>query len=156
MKGEWSGLSPTTDTHIANMQWFVLDAWGAKDRLLTSDRPVMMTEGLGTDDSHIVMPISPTLLFLAVNNEATRRQISRLNKDQIVGINNQCVCEQAKKFVYPGENNGASGALIDSTAPAFASRTDNSRRDRRLARQCCSRGGHWESKSNISRFPSRS
>jgi hypothetical protein len=37
------------------------------------------------------------------------------------------------------------GALIDPTAPAFASRTDKSRRDRLPARQCCSREDHWES-----------
>ena len=39
----------------------------------------------------------------------------------------------------------SSGAFIDPTAaPVFASRTDNSRRDRPLARQCCSTEGHWE------------
>ena len=36
----------------------------------------------------------------------------------------------------------ADGGLIDSTVPAFASRTDSSKRDRRRARQCCSREGH--------------
>jgi hypothetical protein len=49
----------------------------------------------------------------------------------------------------------SSGGLIDSTVPAFASRTDSSKRDRRRARQCHSREGHLESQSNISRFPSR-
>jgi hypothetical protein len=91
-------------THIAHMKWFVLDAWGANDRLLTSDRPVMMTNGLVGPAAHIVMPISPTLLFLATNNEETHRKIGRLNRNQMANINNQGVSEQAKRFVYGFSN----------------------------------------------------
>ena len=98
-------------THIANMQWFVLDAWVPGNLLLTSNRPLIMTDGLANDNSHIVMPISPTLLFVAVNNDKTWKQILRKQRDEIVRLNNRLVSEQARKFVY-----GFSGAAINTVS----------------------------------------
>jgi hypothetical protein len=94
-------------TFIAEMQWGILDTWGAKDRLLTSDRPIIMTNGLAADDSHLVIPISPTHLFLAINKDHTRRHIMRMGKNELVRVSNQRVSEQARRFVY-----GFSDALL--------------------------------------------
>jgi hypothetical protein len=37
--------------------------------LLTGDRPIVMTNGLNRPDSHIGLPISPRVLFVAVNEQ---------------------------------------------------------------------------------------
>jgi hypothetical protein len=43
--------------------------------LLTSDRPIVMTNGLAHATSHIVMPISPRRIFVAANNRETVKDL---------------------------------------------------------------------------------
>ena len=54
--------------HIKSMRWSTASLEGTKHSLLTSDRPLVMTNGFARPDGHVAMPISPTQLFLAANN----------------------------------------------------------------------------------------
>lgn len=45
-------------TRIMNMSWHVGKLTGFRYKLLTSDRPIVMTNGIGHDRSHIIMPLS--------------------------------------------------------------------------------------------------
>jgi hypothetical protein len=67
-------------------------------QLLTSDRPIIMTNGLFMGDAHIVLPISPTHLFIAVRRAETLEKFS--SPDELIRIANTKVAEQAIKFVY--------------------------------------------------------
>ena len=44
---------------IMQMQWHLGSFKGGRFSLLTSDRPIVMTNGIGHKDSHLVMPLSP-------------------------------------------------------------------------------------------------
>lgn len=85
--------------HITKMAWHVADFSGSNVRLLTSDRPLVMTNGLIHDNSHLALPISPTRIFLAVQRQTTFESLKALD-NQLLTISNTRVCEQAIKYVY--------------------------------------------------------
>jgi hypothetical protein len=64
-------------THLINMRWSVVTFTGAQHLILTSDRPFVMTNGIGKPESHIVMPISPTQCFLSANTVDVEKQLQR-------------------------------------------------------------------------------
>lgn len=48
---------------LVRMDWMVTDVQTANRRLLTCDRPLIMTSGLGGPNGHVAIPISPDKLF---------------------------------------------------------------------------------------------
>jgi len=87
-------------THLINMSWSVVTFSGARHLLLTSDRPFVMTNGVGHPNSHIAVPISPTQCFLATNTEETERQIHAMSGKELMQILNDRMASQARKYVY--------------------------------------------------------
>jgi Protein of unknown function (DUF4238) len=66
---------PMIGTKINNMRWMVLQDARPKNLLLTSERPVVMTNGLDADNSQLILPISPKHVFVATNNPRTENYI---------------------------------------------------------------------------------
>jgi hypothetical protein len=92
--------SQTVGTHLINMRWSVVTFSGATHLILTSDRPFVMTNGMGHPHSHLVMPISPTQCFLAANTIEVENEIQSLDPKEFMGrINDKMAC-QARKYVY--------------------------------------------------------
>jgi Protein of unknown function (DUF4238) len=87
-------------TEIAFMRWTTAPLGNTKHSMLTSDRPVIMTNGLVQADAHIAIPLSPKLLFLATKTDETHRAISSMSSNEIVEVVNHKVSEQAVKYVY--------------------------------------------------------
>lgn len=85
---------------IANMQWTTANVASAKHTMLTSDRPIIMSNGLSQWDAHIAIPLSPQCLFFAVKTDEMRRQITSMSRDQMVEVANNKVAEQAVRYVY--------------------------------------------------------
>ncbi|MET4177337.1 hypothetical protein ABIB99_008461 [Bradyrhizobium sp. LA6.1] len=85
---------------IAGMRWSVCDLSKTKFRFLTSDRPIVMTDGLGYPESHLAVPVSPTILFLATNTEETERSIQSMHPKELVGNCNKQVVRHAIKYVW--------------------------------------------------------
>jgi hypothetical protein len=84
---------PQPGNFINQMRWMVLVNSRPKNLLLTSDRPVVMTNGIAHENAQILIPISPHHAFVATNNVQTenyvrdvwhRRQMSR--RRQRVGL----------------------------------------------------------------------
>lgn len=86
--------------YINNMQWSVVSTENASFDLLTSDRPVIMTNGLNKPDSYIVLPIGPKKIFLAVNNLSYVRRFAEAKTDTLVGDMNNTVVIFAVKYVW--------------------------------------------------------
>jgi len=92
---------PQLGNHINQMRWMVLRIERPKHLLLTSDRPIVMTNGLGYEDSQLFLPISPYHVFVATNNIRTENYIrSVMNRGQMVQQINDRVALQSHKFVY--------------------------------------------------------
>lgn len=82
------------------MHWRVIDLSRASRRLVTSDRPVVMTNGMVHYQGHYALPISPTRLFLATTAVQFADEFCALPAGKIVREVNRMVIGQARRFVY--------------------------------------------------------
>jgi len=85
---------------LASFRWRTATTKTAKYPLLTSDRPVIMSNGLTQQDAHIVLPISPRLLFIATKNEETFRRFGSMPPNDLAQAVNNQVSQQAYRFVF--------------------------------------------------------
>lgn len=85
---------------INDMHWHIMDTSGAGYDLLSSDRPVIMTNGLLIPQGHIALPIGPKRLFIASHNKNVIREIVNTPLNKIVKESNENVTEYAQRFVY--------------------------------------------------------
>jgi hypothetical protein len=92
---------PNVGGAINEMLWAVATLHDFRPRFLTSDRPVVMTNGLGFPLSHIMMPISPRALFIATHTSLKLTQLRRaMYEGTLLDHVNHTVAAQAQKFVY--------------------------------------------------------
>lgn len=90
---------------LNNMRWDTIEVSSAGRQLFTSDRPVIMSNGLSYDHSHLLLPVSPTCLFLATNNpETTSRFTKAMSVRELVKSCNRHVVRRAQKFAWNTEN----------------------------------------------------
>jgi hypothetical protein len=92
--------SRNVGAYINGMRWSVLTIGNPTHTLLTSDRPVIMSDGIKYDHSFIIVPLSPFSLFLAVNTVQQEQHIRNLPVMDFAGKVNNIVCKQAQKYVY--------------------------------------------------------
>jgi hypothetical protein len=85
---------------LASLHWSVLSVEGADFTLLTSDRPMLYTPHMMGKDSHIIMPISPKEIFLAVRERGYAHNIKTRHKTALVRAMNEAVVGGADAFVY--------------------------------------------------------
>lgn len=68
---------------------------------LTSDRPFIMSDGIGRPDGHIAIPISPKVLFVAEQpNAGVGKYLRSLPARTLVTMANTKVVKQAHRYVY--------------------------------------------------------
>jgi hypothetical protein len=100
--------SERVGTQLNRMVIGVYEADDVRYPLLTSDRPIVMTNGIGHPHSHLAMPISPRHVFMAANREETLEQIlaqDKRGRGSLVEFLNDRMARQARKLVY-GTNDG--------------------------------------------------
>ena len=84
---------------INGMKWGVLELHEGFE-LLTSDRPVIVTNGIKGEESHIVVPISPRKFFIAANTQKKLNEICELGAKNLARTSNDVVVSQAHRYVY--------------------------------------------------------
>jgi hypothetical protein len=88
-------------TQLNRMIWTVSVLHDLRFTLLTSDRPIVMTNGLGQQTSWLVLPISPIHVFVATNTEQTMNEVVQsMKRAKFVNTVNDRVAKQARKYVY--------------------------------------------------------
>lgn len=85
---------------LMKAEWWVLDTSSVKRALMTSDHPVVMTNGLGRPDGHFGIPIGPRHLFVAFMQREFSASFRRLPVGKIVRLTNEAVIGQARRSVY--------------------------------------------------------
>jgi hypothetical protein len=85
---------------LINMQWTVLDFSGCNREFLTSDRPVIMTDGLDGELAHLALPISPNSLFLASNTNTPVELTLKKSPRAVIADCNATTVTHAKKYCY--------------------------------------------------------
>ena len=86
--------------YIHQMHWHVIDINDADFDFLSSDRPVIRTNGLLIDGGHLALPIGPRRLFIAAKDSAALRRILDISQRQLVRECNRQMCSFAVKYVY--------------------------------------------------------
>lgn len=96
--------SPRVREKLLAMQWHLGRLENLAHPLLTGDRPIIMTNGISHPDSHIVMPLSPNHVFVAVNRHSEARKIMRMSRNgELARRMNDRIARQARNFVYANE-----------------------------------------------------
>lgn len=80
--------------------WWVLDTSKVQRPLMTSDHPVVMTNGLGREDGHFAVPIGPRRLFIAFMKQGFSQRFRSMPIGKIVRLTNEAVIGQGRKNVY--------------------------------------------------------
>jgi hypothetical protein len=95
---------PKVGSFLNSMKWLVLELRRPKHALLTSDRPVITSNGLAYEDSFLMLPIAPRYVFVAVNTIETELRIKKLRDEaSLPALINNAIVSQAQKHVY-GQN----------------------------------------------------
>ncbi|MGJ5051822.1 DUF4238 domain-containing protein [Bradyrhizobium oligotrophicum] len=92
--------SPLMGGRLNQMRWAVVTFMNERFPLLTSDRPIIMTNGLMKPTDHLSIPIGPRMLFIATNNEETENMIRSMNPRTLMEQVNDRVASQARRYVY--------------------------------------------------------
>jgi hypothetical protein len=101
--GVLQGIMDSTQVgNVLNrMIWGIISTTGARFPLLTSDRPLVTTMKLGSNESHIVMPISPNRAFVAAGSEETKARIIEADRcGRFATELNDRIARQARRYVY--------------------------------------------------------
>ena len=89
---------------LNNMHWFVRRVPPAAGRLLTSDRPICMSWTLTEQHAYLFLPIGAHSMFVAVNDDETRRIVEERDPAQQVEGINASVAGRAVKYVYASDD----------------------------------------------------
>jgi hypothetical protein len=92
--------SPAVGNHLNNMIWTIISPPSSYS-FLTSDRPLIMTNGMNRAESHLALPIGPRKLFIASNRNEIVRDVAQRKPDDLVLFVNDRVVKQARRFVEP-------------------------------------------------------
>jgi hypothetical protein len=85
--------------HLNGMAWEIV-CLQSSHSLLTSDRPLVMTNGISGPGKHLGVPIGPRLLFIAADDPAEVQRLARQDHDALAMVTNDRVVRQARKFVW--------------------------------------------------------
>ena len=100
--------SEVTGRGLNSLRWMVLHDSHPKHLLLTSDRPVVMTNGLNKPNSQAPHPLSPHHVFVATNNVDAENYVRGVwNNRQLIQQMNERVSLQSRKYVSGNERRAA-------------------------------------------------
>jgi Protein of unknown function (DUF4238) len=85
---------------IFDMHWTRHVLKNSKFQLLTSDRPIIMPLGLGNPRAYIVLPVSPTVVFVAAHDRGFAGWLATRKHTELAKMFNKAVVCQARKFVW--------------------------------------------------------
>jgi hypothetical protein len=85
---------------INKMAWFTIHVRGAKHSILTSDRPIIMSRGLAGPNAFLLIPLSPTCIFIAAKSPKMAKKLKEMDIEKLIVSVNDRVAKQAMSFVY--------------------------------------------------------
>jgi hypothetical protein len=88
--------------HVNKMNWAIIDVSTSNRLLLTSDRPVSLSK-IKDVDGILGIPISPTKLFIAVNDARMIDRFRHMKDREIAGRANLEAVARARRFVWAAD-----------------------------------------------------
>ncbi len=83
---------------LNSMLWGTIQVESARFPMLTSDRPIIMSNGLRQPGAHLIIPISPCRAFALTDTQETAHRLQATGS--FVERVNDLVVRQARRFVY--------------------------------------------------------
>ncbi len=90
----------TIGSRINEMEWWTIDVTKVGRKLFTSDRPVILEHGLAHPHSYLLLPISPTRLFLATNTREQANTLRAIPNRELVKSVNKHVIRRAQRYAW--------------------------------------------------------
>jgi hypothetical protein len=97
--------NPRMGGPLNQMRWSVVTFTNTMHTLLTSDRPIIMTNGLAKPRDHLALPIGPLSLFVATNTEESDNVIKSIDPGHLIQQVNDRVASQARRYVWGTDDN---------------------------------------------------
>ena len=92
--------SDVTGNHLVNMFWGVTRFADLRHKLYLSDRPIVRLSALSDRNGAMILPISPTSLFVAANSETDLKRYLGMNSLGNLRDANLLIVSQATKYSY--------------------------------------------------------
>ena len=92
--------SERVGNHLIKMRWSILTVSNPTHSFLTSDRPLLTTNGIERADAFVALPISPTHLFLGVHTVDMERNFQAMHPEFFIPRINDWTASRAERFVY--------------------------------------------------------
>ncbi|RYG87387.1 MAG: DUF4238 domain-containing protein [Alphaproteobacteria bacterium] len=92
--------NPKISQRLNPLHWYILDLPDGEHELLTSDRPIVHTNGVGRRGGFMAMPLGPRRLFLAAPEGGTIEAVAKSDPRALARRMNVYVTEGAVKCVY--------------------------------------------------------
>jgi Protein of unknown function (DUF4238) len=115
---------------IKKMQWVRITVANARFTLLTSDQPLDVPLSLSDRNAYVALPLSPTALFVASNNESLLEKLTRHDPSKLVRMMNMATVTRARDYVWSVDD--SQHAFVRhhfGAAPATAQLSDSPRQD---------------------------
>ena len=94
--------------HLNNMKWGVINVARSPHRFLLTDRPVIFANLANAVEGTVYLPISPTKLFVGVNNANRLAQLRALPARDLVHNSNRFIVGRARYFAWAHDESQAS------------------------------------------------
>lgn len=92
--------SSTSGFFLANMRWSLVTIAAGPHGFLTSDRSILVTNGVDQPEGEVVLPISPRQLFIAVNTREQEARLAMADPKLLRRLVNSRVSQEAQRYVY--------------------------------------------------------
>jgi hypothetical protein len=101
---------------LANASWKLFRMQDGDETLVLSDRPLIRLHGYEDPRALWILPLSPSLLFVAANNSNAFQEIAKLTTNRIVKNANVLSASQVERYVFV-TNHSHSKWLADYLRP---------------------------------------
>jgi hypothetical protein len=92
-------VSSNVGNVIQNMNWCIIEVRNTKFEFLTSDKPLMTSNGLGLTNSFLILPVGRNALFVACHDKRIAVHLMNHPPNELVQLVNDAVVRQATMFV---------------------------------------------------------
>ncbi len=86
-------------THLNGMSWSLVQLRAPRHGFLTSDSPLMMSNGVGIPDGFLILPLGPDSYFLATNRLQVAQSFTGQPARALENAFNDAVVKQAERWV---------------------------------------------------------
>ena len=91
---------PEIIDRMMSLTWIVFDLSRASRTLLLGDHPLLSVSALFSPAAFIALPLSPTRLFVATDDESAIRRVTEMPPRELVSLANMVTLRNVRQFIF--------------------------------------------------------